>query len=134
MSILSLNIKVSSPLLFERQCSTMFDNRRSKTIRCTHEYYRNCWTLSILSLNKKAQSPLFFRTTMVNNRICKIICCTHEYYRNCRTLSLLSLNTKSIKLLVFLNDNVRQCLTIGYARLYVAHIIYKIVNHCQYCR
>ena len=36
---------------------------------------------------------------------------------------------------MFLNDNVRQCLTIGYARLYVAHMnIIEIVEHCQYCR
>ena len=28
----------------------------------------------------------------------------------------------------------RQCLTIGDARLYVAHMIYTIVEHCHYCR
>ena len=49
-------------------------------------------------------------------------------------MSILSLN-KKVSSLMFLNDNVRQCLTIGYARLYVAHMnIIEIVEHCQYCR
>ena len=41
---------------------------------------------------------------------------------------------KIIKPLVFFNDNVRQCLTIGGATSSVAHTIYNIVEHCHYCR
>ena len=52
--------KIIKPLVFITTMLTMSDNRGCKIIRCTHEYYRNCQSLSLLSFNKKVQSPLFF--------------------------------------------------------------------------
>ncbi len=41
--------KIIKPLVFITTILTMTDNSGCKIIRCTHEYYRNCRTLSLLS-------------------------------------------------------------------------------------
>ena len=41
--------KIIKPLVFITTMLTMTDNRGCKIISCTHEYYRNCRTLSLLS-------------------------------------------------------------------------------------
>ena len=129
--------KIIKPLVV---LTTMFDNGRQQDMQDHPLHTLILQKLSIIVtivVKYKNIKPLVVLErqclTMFDNRESDIIHFTHDL-KYCQLLSLLSLN-KTYQAPCFFNDNVRQCLTIGYEDYPLrTFIFYIIVNHCHYCR